>query len=74
MPATPDSRAAGRREAFIVLAALLAGFALGALVRGTQPPFGDALVALVAPVGTLWVNAIRMTVVPLVVALLVTGY
>ncbi|HET6680886.1 MAG TPA: cation:dicarboxylase symporter family transporter [Gemmatimonadaceae bacterium] len=73
MPARPDTRAAGRREAFIVLAALLAGFALGALVRATRPPFGDALVALIAPVGTLWVNGIRMTVVPLVVALLVTG-
>ena len=27
----------------------------------------------VAPIGTLWVNAIRMTVIPLVVSLLVTG-
>jgi Na+/H+-dicarboxylate symporter len=28
---------------------------------------------LLAPIGTLWVNAIRMTVIPLIVALLVTG-
>ncbi len=28
---------------------------------------------LVVPVGTLWVNAIRMTVIPLVVSLLITG-
>ncbi len=27
----------------------------------------------VAPVGTLWINAIRMTVIPLVIALLITG-
>ena len=27
----------------------------------------------IAPVGTLWVNAIRMTVIPLVVSLLITG-
>src|SRR5229473_4890249 len=27
----------------------------------------------IAPIGTLWVNAIRMTVIPLVVALLITG-
>src|SRR5437868_15539528 len=26
-----------------------------------------------APIGTLWVNAIRMTVIPLVVSLLITG-
>jgi Na+/H+-dicarboxylate symporter len=36
------------------------------------PPFAQALVASEA-VGTLWVNAIRMTVVPLVVSLLITG-
>lgn len=36
----------------------------------------DALLAAadwLIPVGTLWVNAIRMTVIPLVVALLITG-
>src|SRR6266705_6278017 len=27
----------------------------------------------IAPIGTLWVNAIRMTVIPLVVSLLVVG-
>ena len=27
----------------------------------------------IAPIGTLWVNAIRMTVIPLVVSLLITG-
>src|SRR5438552_7102661 len=27
----------------------------------------------IAPVGTLWVNAIRMTVIPLVISLLITG-
>jgi Na+/H+-dicarboxylate symporter len=31
------------------------------------------LVNVVEPIGTLWVNAIRMTVVPLVVSLLITG-
>ncbi len=32
-----------------------------------------AVADAVAPIGTLWVNAIRMTVIPLVVSLLVTG-
>ena len=31
------------------------------------------MVAVIEPLGTLWVNAIRMTVVPLVVAVLITG-
>jgi len=32
-----------------------------------------AVASAVAPIGTLWVNAIRMTVIPLVVSLLITG-
>ena len=32
-----------------------------------------AVADAIAPVGTLWVNAIRMTVIPLVVSLLITG-
>jgi proton glutamate symport protein len=32
-----------------------------------------AVADAVAPIGTLWVNAIRMTVIPLVVSLLITG-
>jgi len=56
-------------------ARILAGLLLG-LVAGIGLSFADGGVAaripaIVAPVGTLWVNAIRMTVVPLVVSLLV---
>ena len=57
-----------------VLLALGAGLIAGLLVEphaGTSP-FSE-LLALSETVGTLWVNAIRMTVVPLVVSLLITG-
>lgn len=49
------------------------GLALGlvAVVHPTPPLI--RLVQIIEPIGTLWVNAIRMTVVPLVFALLVTG-
>jgi proton glutamate symport protein len=53
--------------------------ALGAAVGGGIAISASGSAALLAaadfitPVGTLWVNAIRMTVVPLVVSLLVTG-
>ncbi|MBV9879579.1 MAG: dicarboxylate/amino acid:cation symporter [Gemmatirosa sp.] len=61
------------KESTRVLVALGAALALGAAIgaSGSAPLVrtADAL----APLGTLWVNAIRMTVVPLVVALLVTG-
>ncbi|MBI4499814.1 MAG: dicarboxylate/amino acid:cation symporter [Gemmatimonadetes bacterium] len=46
---------------------LLLGLALGAIATLQR------LVPLIEPVGTLWINAIRMTVIPLVVSLLVTG-
>jgi Na+/H+-dicarboxylate symporter len=56
-----------------VLIALLAGLALGLLVSST----GNAALADAArwiePLGTLFINAIRMTVIPLVVGSLVAG-
>jgi Na+/H+-dicarboxylate symporter len=55
------------------LLGLVAGIALGALTGGQKTgPAGDALVAA-SFVGTLWLNALKMTVIPLVVALLVVG-
>jgi Na+/H+-dicarboxylate symporter len=53
--------------------------ALGAaIVIGTAVAFSGSDAAVhaadaIAPLGTLWVNAIRMTVIPLVVSLLITG-
>lgn len=53
--------------------ALAAGFAVGASASAAAPAMATGLLAVSEPVGTLWVNAIRMTVIPLVVALLITG-
>ncbi len=39
----------------------------------TEVPVLEGLPGLVEPLGALWVNAIRMTVIPLVVGLIVTG-
>src|SRR2546423_15141722 len=61
------------KESTRVLAALAAAIGGGALVAVSgSKALIDAADAL-APVGTLWVNAIRMTVIPLVVSLLITG-
>src|SRR6185312_14674743 len=61
------------KESTRVLVALAAAIGGGAIIAasGSKPLLAaaDAL----APVGTLWVNAIRMTVIPLVVSLLITG-
>src|SRR5918996_175047 len=54
-----------------VLIGLIAGLALGFVVNA-MPFFGD-LVAWIEPLGSLFINAIRMTVMPLVVASLIVG-
>jgi Na+/H+-dicarboxylate symporter len=52
-------------------AALVAGLLLGWALAGT--PAEEPAVAIAGPVGTLWLRALQMTIVPLVAALLVTG-
>ncbi|HEV8265608.1 MAG TPA: dicarboxylate/amino acid:cation symporter [Gemmatimonadales bacterium] len=56
-----------------VLTALVAGLALGAGAAASHDPSLRAIATGLEPVGTLWTNAIRMTVIPLVVALVITG-
>lgn len=55
-------------KAFAILTSLLLGLALGVGFEGHLHLTGFADV-----IGTLWLNGLRMTVVPLVVALLITG-
>lgn len=49
--------------------AVVGGSLIGASGNATLIHAADTI----APVGTMWVNAIRMTVIPLVVSLLITG-
>ena len=56
-----------------VLLALAAGLLLGALVAYSGNPALIRLVEIIGPIGTLWINAIRMTVLPLVISLLITA-
>ena len=46
---------------------------MGLVIRSHPTPALLAIVGFVEGIGTLWVNAIRMTIVPLVVSLLITG-
>ena len=61
------------KESTRVLVALCLAIAVGAMIGLTHSPLLLRTADLVAPIGTLWVNAIRMTVIPLVVSLLITG-
>ncbi len=56
-----------------VLLALIAGLAAGAAVQAWGIPGGTATVSGIDALGQLWLNALRMTIIPLVFALLVTG-
>jgi Na+/H+-dicarboxylate symporter len=56
-----------------LLIGLLAGLAAGILISLQPSPALMAVVDFVRPIGTLWVNAIRMTVIPLVVSSLILG-
>ena len=56
-----------------VLVALIAGLLAGAAAQAWGIPGGTGTVAVVEGLGQLWLNALRMTIIPLVFALLVTG-
>ena len=61
------------KESTQVLVGLGAGLVGGIVIAATHSAALLSAADAVAPVGTLWVNAIRMTVIPLVVSLLITG-
>lgn len=56
-----------------VVGALVLGLAAGIAINASQLPMLLTLGSWIEPVGTLWVNAILMTVIPLVVSNLVVG-
>ncbi|MBW8303567.1 MAG: dicarboxylate/amino acid:cation symporter, partial [Brevundimonas sp.] len=56
-----------------VLVALLAGLFAGAAAQAWGLPGGTATAELIGAIGTLWLNALKMTIIPLVFSLLVTG-
>lgn len=56
-----------------VLIALVAGLGLGLLVSSTGNPALVTAARWIEPLGTLFINAIRMTVIPLVVGSLIAG-
>lgn len=56
-----------------ILIALVLGLASGIGYSLSEASFPHFLPTLIEPIGTLWVNAIRMTVIPLLMALLLTA-
>lgn len=56
-----------------IFAALVGGLSLGLALAFVNPTMLDPVLVVAQPVGTLWLNALRATIVPLVVSLLFTG-
>lgn len=62
-----------QHPSFVVLLALVAGLALGITVASMQAQSAASVIAVADVIGTLWTNAIRMTVIPLVTALTIAS-
>ncbi len=56
-----------------VLIGLVAGFLLGLALAGSSSPAATMTIGILTPVGTIFINLIRMTVIPLVVSMLVAS-
>lgn len=61
------------KSAWIILSSLIAGMLLGILLDMAAPTAGTASLPYVETVGLLWLKALTMTIIPLIVALLITG-
>ena len=61
------------KSAWFILSSLVAGMLLGVGVEMISVPWGTASLPYVEWIGLLWLNALKMTIIPLIVALLITG-
>ena len=66
-------RSAATFRAYYALGALVAGLVAGMLAVNLGEAARADLLGVASFIGTLWLNALKMTVIPLVVALLIVG-
>ncbi|WP_343526515.1 cation:dicarboxylase symporter family transporter [Sphingomonas sp.] len=60
-------------RATLILLCLAAGLLIGVGMATAAPAVAAAIATVAGPIGTLWLNGLQMTVIPLVVTLLITG-
>jgi Na+/H+-dicarboxylate symporter len=72
-PETVAEESVGGGRAYYVLVALLLGLVAGAGAQALGDGLREPALQVSNMVGGLWLNALKMTVIPLIVALLVTG-
>ncbi len=56
-----------------VVIGLIAGLIIGSAIGASNSPVALRVVGFIEPIGQLWLNAVRMTVLPLVVSLVFVG-
>jgi proton glutamate symport protein len=56
-----------------VIVGLIAGIVAGMIIAAIDSPSLHGAVALIRPIGGLWLSALQMTVLPLMISLLITG-
>jgi proton glutamate symport protein len=71
------ARASGQqpsqRLSSLILLGLVSGLLAGVLIQSSGSPSLQRVSTIVEPIGTLWLNAIRMTVTPLLISLVITA-
>ncbi|HMI39923.1 MAG TPA: cation:dicarboxylase symporter family transporter [Sphingomicrobium sp.] len=67
------AKGSSTRNTVAILGALIGGLLLGIAAAGIDAPWRDPVTRAALVVGGLWLDALKMTVIPLIVALLVTG-
>lgn len=73
-PSTPEGETGTRNlRAYYALAALVVGLVAGMMAGSLGQGVRDDALSVASFIGTLWLNALKMTVIPLVVALLIVG-
>lgn len=68
-----QSQPIAARSSWAVLAALVAGLIFGALAQSLGDGPREPMLRVANAVGGLWLDGLKMTVIPLIVALLITG-
>jgi Na+/H+-dicarboxylate symporter len=56
-----------------VVLGLVAGLAMGAVLASVDNPTLSRIAPALEPIGALWLNGLRMTIIPLVMSMLITG-
>jgi proton glutamate symport protein len=62
-----------RAQPVRILIALVAALVIGVGTAATAPERALVAADWIAPIGTIWLHALQMTIIPLVVSLLITG-